>query len=81
MTTFQSSESHYRRFVGTVAARRAEHRDQAAARRHHRDERRKLDAALASYTSPSDVAELYAIANRASAEGSTEFLEAVARVR
>jgi len=80
MTTFQSSESRHERFVGSLAARRAERRDAATLRRRKRDEQRRLDAQLAAYTSPSDLAELYAIAHRASAAGSDELLEAVARV-
>ncbi len=55
----------------------AAHRESVRERNSARQARAQLERELAAYTSPSDLAELYAMANRSSAEDSRTFLEVV----
>lgn len=51
------------------------YRETRKAHRAQREARERIERELAGYTTPAEIAELYAIADRASAEGSHEFLE------
>jgi hypothetical protein len=59
----------------TLSGRWATYRETRRTHRAHREARARLESELANYTTPTEIAELYAIADRASAEGSEEFLE------
>ncbi len=59
----------------TIGDRWTTYRQTRRTQRAQREARERLERELAAYTSPAEIAELYAIADRASAEGSEEFLE------
>lgn len=71
MTT--TTVRHHR--TPAIGDRWTTYRETRRAHRAQREARERLERELAAYTTPSEIAELYAIADRASAEGSQEFLE------